>query len=228
MNEYIIQKLLDSDLFSGFKHDKLFKILLSSNSVLRHFEKDRLIMLRGDHVEDLIIIIEGRILAHINSLKGKMLRIEILKAPQAVASGILFATDTRLPVSLLAETDVDLLFISKETVFTLCQQNREFMNKYFTDMGDKISLLAEKIRLFQFNTIRQKIAGYLLGLSGPRGLDTIKLIYSKEVLAEIMGVTRPSLSREFSNLAAEGLIGIEGKNIKLLERESLEDILYQE
>ena len=182
-------------------------------------------MFRGDPVDDLIVVIAGRLLAHINSFGGKMLRIEVLKAPDPVASAIVFASDNRLPVSLLAETDVDLLFIPREDVLTLCSKSREFTANYLRDMGDKVSILAEKIRLYQFSTIRQKIAGYILGLAGPRELNSVKLVYSKEILAEIMGVTRPALSREFSNLINEGLIKSSGKNVTIEDRQGLKDLL---
>ena len=228
MNDKILKKLHSADMFRHIEPEMLQKILSSSRTVLRHYEKGRTVMLRGDAVCGLIMLLEGRLIAHINSLKGKMLRIEVLKAPAPVASGILYAEDNRLPVSLLAETNADLLIIPADTVITLCQKSRDFMQSYFTDMGTKISILAEKIRLYQFNTIRQKIAGYLLGLSGPRQLDSVKLVYSKEILAEMMGVTRPALSREFSHLAEEGIIETNGKKIRIADRRVLEDIIFED
>lgn len=228
MNMHLLNRLSDVKIFQATDVEILKEIMLASKTILRHYEKDQLMLLRGDPVDYLMIIINGRLLAHINSMKGKMLRIETLHASQPVASGILFAKDNRLPVSLLAEEATDVLFIPKDTVLELCRASRSFMLNCFRDMGDKISILAEKIRLYQFNTIKQKIAGYLLGLSGPRNIQTVKLVYSKEVLAEIMGVTRPALSREFSNLSSDGLIDIEGKSVRILDKTGLENILLSD
>ena len=40
-------------------------------------------------------------------------------------------------------------------------------------------------------------------------------------MAETFGVTRPSLSRELSAMAREGLIAVEGRRIAVLRREAL-------
>ena len=47
-------------------------------------------MLRGEAVDSLMILLSGRLQAQIQGRGGKTLRIEVLKAPQAVAAGVLF------------------------------------------------------------------------------------------------------------------------------------------
>lgn len=228
MNSQTIKKLLRSDLFKGFKLDELEKILFRYRVSLKVYPAEHLVMLKGDSVDSLLMIMEGRLQAQIQGLNGKTLRVEVLRAVQPIASGILFSNDNRLPVSLFSETDVEVLSIPKNAVLELCRLSKDFMLGYFTDMGDKISILAEKIRLYQFNTIRQKIAGYLLGLTTSRNLTTVKLLHSKEVLAEVMGVTRPSLSREFSKMVNDGIIDVKGKFITIIDKTALEGLLIDD
>ncbi len=228
MNEAVIERLKTFTIFRDFDSETLLKVFSGYAAPVKIFTEGQLVMMRGDAVEAFMIILEGRLAAQIQGLNGKILRVEVLKSSDIIASGILFSHDNRLPVSLYAETEVRVLSIPKEAVFKLCQLSTDFMQGFFTDMGDKISMLAEKIRLFQFNTIRQKIAGYLIGLTSERGLSSVKLLHNKETLAEIMGVTRPSLSREFSNLAKEGLIEVNGKNVTILDSEGLKSVLFEE
>lgn len=228
MNTSTIKKLLSCDLFSDFSLTELEAQLAPYRVSLKVYPAEHLIMLKGDVIDSLLIVLSGRLQAQIQGLNGKTLRVEVLKDFQPVASGILFSHDNRLPVSLYSETDIELLSIPKSAVLELCKSSTSFMLNFFTDMGDKISILAEKIRLYQFNTIRQKIAGYLLGLIGARNLVTVKLLHSKEVLAEVMGVTRPSLSREFSRLVREDLIEVSGKTIRIINRPGLEALLYEQ
>jgi len=228
MNALIIQKLLKCSLFRDFDSVELTKLLADYNTPLQIHSVDHLIMQRGDILDSLLILLTGRLQAQIQGLNGKTLRVEVLKDASPIASGILFSHDNRLPVSLYSETDVEILSIPKAAVLKLCHSSQSFMNGYFTDMGDKISLLAEKIRLYQFNTIRQKISGYLLGLIGARNLTTVKLLHSKEVLAEIMGVARPSLSREFSKLVQEGILEVNGKNVIILDCSRLQELLFED
>ncbi len=225
MNEIIMQQLMKIDLFSGFKQTRLSELLERYRIPLQVYSADNLVMLRGDDVNSLLIVLNGRLRAQIQGLNGKNLRIEVLQAPTLVASGILFSKDNRLPVSLYAETDVEMLSIPKSAVLALCGESDDFMLGFFTEMGDKITFLAEKIRLFQFSTIKQKIAAYILGQTGERKLDTIKLVYGREVLAELMSVTRPALSREISALVHEGIIEVQGRTVDILDRGALEDIV---
>jgi len=224
MNELIMSQLLKNELFGGFKPKDLKYLLEQYRTPILVYPAEHLVMLRGDRIESLLILIEGQLRAQIEGLNGKNLRIEVLKAPQLVASGIVFSQDNRLPVTLYAETDVELLSIPRAAVLAMCRENEDFMLKFFTDMGDKITFLAEKIRLFQFSTIRQKIAGYLLGQTGERKLSTIKLVYGREVLSELMSVTRPALSREISALVREEVIEVQGRTVHILKRHALEDL----
>ncbi|MDC7227285.1 MAG: Crp/Fnr family transcriptional regulator [Spirochaetales bacterium] len=228
INAESISKLLESDIFRGVSAASLERFFRKTQTVNRKYPAEKLLMLRGEVVDSLMILVEGRLQAQIQGKGGKLLRIEVLKAPQAVAAGVLFSQDNRLPVNLFSLESSKIIFIPKKAVLELCAAEQVFMLNYFTDMGDKISILAEKIKMYQFNTIRQKISGYIIGLSGAMKLKSVKLVYSKEVLAEIMGVTRPSLSRELSNLSASGIIKVSGKTIDILDRPALESLLSEE
>lgn len=103
----------------------------------------------------------------------------------------------------------------------LCQKNETFLMNYLQDTGDKVVFLAEKIRLFKFKSITQKIAGYLLNLAGKQGGDSVRMTYSREQLADLFGVARPSLSRGFSEYYEEGILKAEGKIIHIMDRKRL-------
>ena len=225
MNSSILSRLIKLDLFKDFDEQKLGEILQRYRTPVIVHQADHLVMLRGDEIESLLVLIGGQLRAQIQGLNGKNLRIEVLRAPQPVASGILFSDDNRLPVSLYAETDIEILSIPKKAVLDLCSASQSFMEGYFVDMGNKITILAEKIRLYQFNTIRQKIAGYILGLSGERKLRVVKFVYGREVLAELMSVTRPALSRELSALVHEGIISVKGRSVEIVDRQALVEII---
>ena len=57
--------------------------------------------------------------------------------------------------------------------------------------------------------------------------DNIKLKMTKEKIAESLGITRPSLSRELINMKNEGLIDYSRNHIKILDLEEIENALIQ-
>ncbi|MDC7235138.1 MAG: Crp/Fnr family transcriptional regulator [Spirochaetales bacterium] len=201
----------------------------SSRDIRVHcFEKDQIILNQGDPCNDLPVLLSGEAGAFMAAPSGKMIRIETLKGPCAAASAILFSTEHTFPVSLTAENRVELIRLSTETVLALMQEYPEFLKAYLRENGDKLVFLSEKIRLFQFKSLRQKIAGHILMLAARQGRDDVRMIYSREDLSQLMAVARPSLSREISQLTGEGLIDASGKKVRILNRKALMAILKEE
>jgi CRP-like cAMP-binding protein len=168
---------------------------------------------------------DGAVSSEISDPAGKRAKLEIFTNSSIIAPGIIFAIDNTLPVTITAETDCLLLSLSKEMVVSILQTNRTCMINYLSTLGNKINILAEKIRLFQFNSIQQKIAGYLLNLYGKQGSSNLVIPYTRENLADFFGVARPSLSRELSRMSEAGIIAIDGKKIKLLKKTALKYLL---
>ncbi len=225
---------INTDCFSGLKQNVLFQdieekeleaVLSRSRLAVKKFHKGALLFFRGDAYTELYIICKGSVSAEIQDLNGKTLKIETLKAPDLIAPGILFASDNHLPVSITAQSDLEVLVIPKQTLLTICSTYRNVLLNLLRDSGDKIVILSEKLRLVQFSTIRQKIAVYLLDQANRQGSDIVTLRYTKETLAEIFGVTRPSLSRVFSELYREEILVQNGREVTILDRENLESCI---
>ncbi|MBN2655982.1 MAG: Crp/Fnr family transcriptional regulator [Spirochaetales bacterium] len=225
MIEEYIKILTGCPLFSGLDETDLAELLESVPSQILAYDSGNLLMIRGDEYTSLKILLEGEVSAEIQDFDGRTIKIENLKAPDALATGILFADDNTLPVTLVAQNPVKLMAIKKDDVIRLAQSNSRFLVNYFSDSGNKVAFLAEKIRLFQFKSLKEKFAGYILSLSSKQKSDIITLPYSREKLAELFAVARPSLSRTCSELADEGILRLKGKTVEILRREVLRQII---
>lgn len=208
-------------LFKGANQATVDSILSRSRILPIKFESNQSVALSGDDYERVIIILKGSLSAEMRGINGKTVRIETLPAGSAVATAVLFSSDPVLPVCLTAIEETELLKLPMETVLELCSRDKSFLINYLKDMGDKVQFLAEKIRLFQFTTIRQKLIAHILNSRQRHNSDKFLLSFNRETLAEVMGVTRPSLSREFSNLANDQLIRVSGRELEILEMEQL-------
>ena len=191
-------------------------------------KKDAFAALQGDPYNELIILLEGQAGAMMAAPGGKVVLIETLQAPCAAATAVLFSSEQVLPVSLQSLGELTLIRLPKALVIEMMQAFPSLLEAYLTENGDKLVFLAEKIRLFQFKSLRQKIVGHIMMLASRQDGTEVKMSYSREELAQLMGVARPSLSREFSALVQEGLIEASGRNVKLLDREGLKAVLNLE
>lgn len=225
MTEEELEILSKSELFSGLQTSEIYSLLSDYLFKTRRYKKADVIAIQGDSYSNLYVVMDGAVSSEISDPAGKRVKLEIFTNSSIIAPGIIFAIDNTLPVTITAETDCLLLSLSKEMVVSILQTNRTCMINYLTILGNKINILAEKIRLFQFSSIQQKIAGYLLNLYKKQDSSTVVIPYTRENLADFFGVARPSLSRELSRMSEAGIIAIDGKKIKLLKKTALKYLL---
>jgi CRP-like cAMP-binding protein len=227
LNDYDFKALVHCPLFKGESQTDLSKMFSAIPYRIEEYACDSFLVLRGQPCIELIILLEGLAAAQINDFSGKTLKLESFHAPQPMATGALFSESNSYPVSLRAESRVRALILPRQSVFSLLRSNERFLSQYMLDMGTKITFLAEKINLFQFRSLRQKIAGYLLDLRRKQNRLDIRLPYTMETLSEILSVARPSLSRCFSQMIEEGLFVKEESRIRIPDEEKLKKVLEE-
>ena len=187
--------------------------------------KGAIILQAGSRYDALRVLLEGSVSAEMHHPNGKSVTIETIDAPDPVAPAILFAPRRALPVTVVAVTDVRILILPLEAVLDLCQRNRFFLINFLSEVGGKLSIFAEKFRLLEFSSLRKRIVAYL----APRVENgTLTLPYPKEKLAEFLSAARPSLSRELSALAAEGILTVDGRLIRITDEAKFRAILDTE
>ncbi|MCX7788831.1 MAG: Crp/Fnr family transcriptional regulator [Spirochaetes bacterium] len=216
------------DLFKSVPTSTLDTWLKGFTPLQREYRKGNILLIQGKEYLDLCCILSGEVSAEIQDYSGKVLKVETLKAYESIATAVLFSPDKLLPVTVVAQTDVSTLWIPRKEILRLCRMSTEFLEKLLCDMGARLSFLAQKIRFLQFNTIRKKIAEYLLIQLRNQGKRTLQVRHSREMLAEMFGVTRPALSRVFSELCKEGVISTEGKMIQVLDPVRLRTMAEEE
>lgn len=217
--------LFECEIFSSLSDEQAEALLLNKSYQIKKYKKDVVILFQGDLYEDLLVVLDGVVSSEISNTSGRRVKLENFHRSSAIAPGIIFAVDNTLPVTIMAESDCSLLSLSKETVISILMDNRACLSNYLGMLGDKVNILAEKIRMFQFNSIQQKIAGYLLNLYNKQGVRSLVIPYTRENLADFFGVARPSLSRELSRMSDAGIIQIDGKKINILKKTALKYLL---
>ena len=111
-----------------------------------------------------------------------------------------------------------ILTLSKASFLILLQTNQKVLTNYLNSISDRAQFLSNKIKFLSFQTIKGKIAHYLLQLMHKTGKTEFILPKSHQELAEMFGVTRPSLSRAFRELNTEKILFSVGKKIKILDK----------
>lgn len=186
------------------------------------FKKGEAIFFRGEEVKGLHILAEGIAVAEMLKENGDVNQIEEMQGETFLASAFVFGKNPYYPVDLRAKTDCKIYFVPKEELIFVFQKEPEILEKFVNDISSKAQFLSNRLwSQFQYKSIGSKLNQYLLSheKEGSCCFDR-----SLKELAELFGVTRPSLSRVLGQYVEEGILQRNGRNqYKILDRESLEE-----
>lgn len=198
-----------------FLHDVRFSV--------RSYEKGDVIVTQGARYDSLYILIMGEVTTEMADEKGDFMKVEQIRAPNPMATGFLFSADSRSPVSAICKVSCKVVVIPKENVFALMRKYESFMLAFLSYISNKVSFLSEKLRLVSLRTIRAKLAYYLLRESD--GEKSFRLKTSKESMARLFGVSRPALVKVMMEMAEEGLIDVNRREILINDRAALQRMI---
>ncbi|MCE5345895.1 MAG: Crp/Fnr family transcriptional regulator [Bacteroidales bacterium] len=216
-------KLSDSPLFKGLTSREIETILFAVPHRIKKFYANSVISQSGETVNSLMVVISGVVKGEMVDYAGRIIKIEDIPAPGALASAFMFGSRNRFPVNVIATSDGEMLLIEKTEFLKLLMSNHAILVNFLDMISNRSQFLSEKIKFLNFKTIKGKLAYYILQKAGKDKLS-VRLELTQNDLADFFGVTRPSVSRALGELEEEGYIEANGKNIKIVDREGLSDL----
>ncbi len=215
--------LSDSPLFKGMTPSNIEEVLVSVPYHVRKFHSGTLISQSGDVVESLIIVIDGVVKGEMVDYAGRVIKIEDIPAPGALAAAFIFGNKNRFPVNVVALSDGELLMIAKPDFLKILMKYDTLLVNFLDMISSRSQFLSEKIKFLNFKTIKGKLAFYILQKAGSNG-KIITLGMTQNDLADFFGVARPSIARALGELEDEGYIEAKGKSIKIIDKAGLADL----
>jgi CRP/FNR family transcriptional regulator, dissimilatory nitrate respiration regulator len=215
-----LNQLSGAPLFRGLSGNAIESVLKETPFRVRNFKNGSFIAQSGEPVNSLMIVANGSVKGEMVDETGRVIKIEDVPAPGAIAAAFVFGNSNRFPVNVIALTDVEILAIDKPDFLKLLKENDIVLTNFLNMISNRSQFLSEKIKFLNFKTIRGKLAHYILQ-KADHDKTTIILDMTQNDLADFFGVARPSVSRALGELEQEGFIEASGKNIRILDRRGL-------
>jgi CRP/FNR family transcriptional regulator, dissimilatory nitrate respiration regulator len=216
--------LSKAPLFKGIRPGEVELILTSVPHRIKKFQSGSMISQSGEQVNSLMVVINGVVKGEMVDYAGRVIKIEDIPAPGALASAFMFGNRNRFPVNVLAVSDGELLMIEKSHFLKLLMKNDIILVNFLDMISNRSQFLSEKIKFLNFKTIKWKLAHYILEKSG-KDKSSVTLDMTQSDLSDFFGVARPSVARALGDLEKLGYIEAKGKNIKIIDREGLADFM---
>ena len=217
----MIPVLINNPLFRGITPEKLSANLEEISFHTRSYKKGEILAQQGAVCNRLVILTKGSVRGEMIDYSGRLIKVEDIAAPRAIAPLFLFGEENRYPVEVTANEPTEVIEIPKTSVLELFRKNEQFLENYMNLSANYARTLSDKLFFMSFKTIRQKIASYLLRLYKQQQQLHITLDRSQQELSDYFGVSRPSLARELAHMQEDGLLTADRKQITILQKEEL-------
>jgi CRP-like cAMP-binding protein len=212
--------LANAPVFRGLTGEEIEKILSLVPHRIRKYRAGTLIAQSGDPVNSLMVIMIGVVKGEMVDYAGRVIKIEDIPAPGALASAFMFGNKNRFPVNVIATSDTELLVIEKPEFLKLLMANDRILVNFLDMISNRSQFLSEKIKFLNFKTIKGKLANFILQKAG-KEKSIVILDLTQNELADYFGVARPSVARAIGEMEEEGYLEAKGKTIKILDKEGL-------
>jgi len=215
-----MSKIFLCPLFKGLSESET-ENLLDGCFTVRQFEAGALIATQGNRYDALMIVTEGLVRGEMTDSLGRSTVIEEIAAPRVIAPAFLYATENRLPVSIIAEMKTEIMVIHRSHFTAMMQKDARLLTNYLQSMADRSRFLSDKLRMQRFGTIKSKFSKYLLEMAQSQHSMDFTIPHTQQELADIFGVTRPALARCIGQMTDQGILDSNKKQFRILNRNKL-------
>lgn len=191
---------------------------------LEEFEKGETIYEKGKKSNFFYLVKRGVVKAHRMDNQGKELITELYKDDD------FFGNHANDPQSAYedyatAMEDTHLYVVSREEFHKILGRNPRITLQLVEVLNNNLSELKRQLMDMAYGSVRKKTANTILLFAERIKKHPLKSIrISRADLAGVAGMAPESLIRTLSEFKKEGLIEIEGRNIKLVDSEALKNI----
>ena len=206
-------------LFSALDENELKP--LAACAGLRSYETGELLFSEGEPCKGLFIVVSGSVRIFKTSPNGRE-QVLTLDGPGSSVAELPVFDGGPYPASGAATQRSALLFISRADFRNICLEHPHLALKVLQVVGARLRRLVGIIEELSFTTVRHRLISWLLRQAQSQGTKGFPLTISHQELAAQIGTVRELVSRNIARLQAQGLIEINGREVKILDLEGLQ------
>ena len=203
------------------------KEILAKDFTIQKYKKNENIYCEGETPTYLMCLLSGKVKIYKDGVGGRSQIIRVIKIHEYFAYRAYFAEENYVTAAAAFEP-CTICLIPMPTIVKLIQENPELSMFFIRQLSKDLGISDERTVSLTQKHIRGRLAESLLFLKDTYGVEedqcTLSIYLSREDLANLSNMTTSNAIRTLSNFAAEKLIIIDGRKIKLIEEEKLKRI----
>ena len=176
----------------------------------KDFPKEAFVLRAGDTAELIGLILSGSVLVIQEDIWGNRNILSKAWPGQTFAAAFACAPGARLNMSVVAETPVSILFLNVKRILQVCPSacahHSRIIRNLLGELAGKNLRFGEKLTHMGQRTTRAKLLSYFSAEAQRHGAYEFDIPFSRQQLADYLGVERSGLSLELGKMRSEGLL----------------------
>ena len=219
MREFI-PVLTKCALFEGIDQDDVSAMLGCLRARTLRVKKNQPIFAEGDDARYVGIVLRGSALVVKEDYYGNRSIMARAEPAELFAESFACAGVSRLPISVIAEQDSEVMLIDSHCITVSCGNACSFHSRMIYNLlkvvATKNLQFNQKIEITARRTTREKLMAYLMSQAKAQGSNTFTIPFDRQALADYLGVERSAMSAQISKLREDGVIDCHKSKFTLL------------
>ena len=219
MKEYI-PVLKRTQIFAGVGNDEIAYMLLCLDAQLHHYKKGEYVLREGEHLSDIMILVNGRLLIQKDDYWGNRSILEQISMGEMFGEAYIAPESGPLLNDVAAAEDSAVIFLNAKRIMTTCSSACRFhtmvVQNLFFSISEKNRKIVRKLSHMSKRSIREKLISYLSEEATRQNSSSFTIPFNRQQLADFLFVDRSAMSNELSKMRKEGLLEFERNRFKLL------------
>ena len=200
------------------------KEYIDAHTQTRYFRKGEVLYDEGDPTEHIVMLVRGTVRLTKEGVGQRLQIIRLLKPYDTFGYRSAMAGDCHSTAATAMEPSV-LYYVERDAFLQVIQKNIAFCYAVLVAMSKDLGISESQTVNLTQKHIRGRLAETLITLSKTYGMEgdgvTIAMYMAREDLANMSNMTTSNAIRTLSQFASEGLIGLDGRKIKVLDESEL-------
>jgi CRP-like cAMP-binding protein len=178
---------------------------------------------RGDAARHWYVVLAGTLKLAIQAPNGQEKVVERLTPGQSFGEALMFMSVPAYPLAAISIDDSQVLAVPNTEIVAVLKESPEACFRMMAELSRRLHGLVREVEEVTLASARLRLVRYLTDLAGEPtgGPVAVTLPETKQLLASQLAMKPETLSRIFRALTDEGLLAVEGRDIRIADVQRL-------
>lgn len=212
------------DSFSDIENIEDLKNYFCDFGLSKNYKKGEIIYKEGEYSNHIYLVYKGSVKSYKIDEFGKELILNIHKGDDFIGLSAII-DNSHYYESVMAMDAIEIIQVPKNILQQILENNYKLSLDIFQLINENLTEVKEQLLQMAYGSMRKKTAQTILKFAkmmSHKPSDSINI--SRRDLAGVAGIATESLIRTLTDFKKNGILEIEGRNIRILDLKKLEAI----